>query len=175
MNMQKMIKRVFSNPALIGYLVKRLNKDYSNKQIGKTIIQKMVYLLVHENICKFDYSMYHYGPYSAEVSGELNFAEDSGIVNIKWINEKGYLITPGRELKNFDHLVTTEEKQKIDIIVQKFGQFNAVELSLIATALFLKDNYDVSDEELSETVRKVKTQYTIDYISSLLKKAGILN
>jgi uncharacterized protein YwgA len=69
---------IFRAAGLIGYLVKRLNEDNPDKQIGKTIVQKMMYLLSRKNIARFDFSMYHYGPYSSELSGEMSFAERNG-------------------------------------------------------------------------------------------------
>jgi len=66
---------MFKNSGLLGYLVKSLKQKYPDRQIGKTVIQKMMYLLSRNGIMDFEFSMYHYGPYSSEVAGELNFAE----------------------------------------------------------------------------------------------------
>jgi len=131
---------MFKNSGLLGYLVKSLNQKYPNKQIGKTKIQKMMYLLSRNGITYFDFSMYHYGPHSSEVTGELNFAERSGIVEISWEDEKGYYINPTNKVEEFSSLVEDDEKRAIDGLVELFGGFKAVDLSLIATALYLKDN-----------------------------------
>jgi len=165
---------IFKNPALIGYLVKRIGIKYPGKQVGKTVIQKMMYLLARNNVVNFGYSMYHYGPYSAEVSGELNFAENSGIVQIKWIDDKGYFIDSTPKLKKFDSLIAKEEKQAIDEMIKKFGNFNAIELSIIATAFFLKDNFGVTDTNLVTVVHQVKQNHSINHIKSVLQKGGIL-
>ena len=129
---------IFKKPALIGYLVKALESERSEKQIGKTVVQKMVFLLMQRGVVDFAYSMYHYGPYSSGVSTELNFAENSDIVEIEWIENRGYFIKPGDALENFEPLVTKAEKQEVDKIVKEFGGFTAEDLSLIATALYLR-------------------------------------
>src|SRR5574341_1495166 len=171
----KNYESIFKNPALIGYLVEKTVAKYPKKQVGKTVIQKMMYLLARNNVVDFDYSMYHYGPYSAEVSGELNFAENTGIVQIKWVEDKGYFIETTSKFKKFEYLIAEREKHAIDEIIKRFGNFNAIELSMIATAFFLKDNFGVNDTNLIAVVHQVKQNHSIDYIKSVLQKGGILS
>jgi len=164
---------IFKNPTLIGYLIKRIKDKYPKRQVGKTIVQKMMYLLNRKDVVDFDYSMYHYGPYSSEVSGELNFAENTGIVQVKWITDKGYFIEATSKLNNFGKLIKEEEKTAIDEIVERFGSFNAIEISIIATGFFLKDNFGVRDTELVNVIHQFKQDYTIEFIESIMKRAGI--
>lgn len=166
---------MFRNSGLIGYLVERLNEKYPGKQIGKTIIQKMMYLLSRSDVANFDFSMYHYGPYSSEVSGELNFAERNGVVDISWKDEKGYFIKETDRVEDFMHLLSSEEKEVVDELVERFGCFKAVDLSLIATALYLKDNFGVQDERLVEAVHNAKKKFAPEYIEGILKKSSILH
>ncbi len=164
---------IFKNPTLIGYLVKKIKMKNPKRQVGKTIVQKMMYLLNRKDVIDFDYSMYHYGPYSSEVSGELNFAENSGIVHVNWINDKGYFIDATPKLKKFEKLITEGEKKAIDEIVEGFGSFNAIELSIIATGFFLKDNFGVRDTEVVNVIHQFKQDYTVEFIENIIRKAGI--
>jgi uncharacterized protein YwgA len=165
---------IFKSSGLIGYLVKRLNEDYPDKQVGKTVIQKMVYLLSRKNIAKFDFSMYHYGPYSSELSGELSFAEKNGIVKVTWRDNEGYFIKPTNDADKFLALLKEDERQAIDEIAKNFGKFKAIDLSLIATALYLRDNFGVEDSKLAEAVHNAKKRYSPDYIAEVLKSGKIL-
>ena len=165
---------LFWNTGLIGYLVKMLSERYPDKQIGKTIIQKMMYLLTRCNVANFNFSMYHYGPYSSEVSGELNFAERNGVVGISWKDEKGYFITKTEKIDDFAHLLSKDEKEAVKEIAEQFGGFKAIDLSLIATALYLKDNFGVKDERLVQAVHNAKKRFSPEYIESILKEGGIL-
>lgn len=164
---------IFEIPALISYLVKRLLIKHPDKQVGKTIVQKMMYLLSREGVVDFDYSMYHYGPYSVEVTGELNFAESANIVEIRWVDEQGYFIQPGPGLPKFESLITEGQKEAIDNLVNRYSHFNAIELSILATALFLKDNFGVPDRRLAEVVHTVKSNHRLDFIEEKLREAGI--
>jgi len=167
-------KSIFKNPALIGYLVKRIKVEFPGRQVGKTIIQKMMYLLNRNEIVDFNYSMYHYGPYSSELSGELNFAQNAGIVQIKWVDDKGYFIETTSKLQNFEKLMTEREKQALDDLVERFGSYNAIELSIIATAYYVKDTFDVPETKLVSVIHQIKQNHSVEYIENILRKVGIL-
>lgn len=173
MDAERDTESIFKNPALIGYLVEKIRERYPDKQVGKTIIQKSMYLLTLSKVVDFDYSMYHYGPFSLEVAEELDFAQNAGIIQIEWVDEKGYLIKATPKLKEFYSLITDEEKKAIVDVVEKFGKFNAIELSIIATAFYLKYNFGVSDAELVDVIHKIKQNLSSEDIKNILKKAEI--
>ena len=157
--------------AMVSHLVKKLSEKYPDSQIGKTVVQKTVYILTRDKVIDFDYSMYHYGPYSAQVSGEINFAENIGTVEIDWIPDKGYFIkSKSNELEG---VLSDADKQAINRVIDKYGMFNAIELSIIATALFVKDDFEVNDnEELVRVVASLKPKYGIDRIRNILEEGG---
>lgn len=166
-----MPENIFHTPTLITYIVKSIKDTYPAVQISKTIIQKLVYLLYRRDVFDFDYSLYHYGPYSSQVSSELNFAEEIDLIIIDWVPEKGYCISPGPMYSSEQLLQNTEEAERnvIDEVVQKYGAYNAIELSIISTALFLKENFGVNDQShLVEIISSLKPQYDKDGISDLL-------
>ena len=157
--------------AMVSHLVKKLSEKYPNSQIGKTVVQKTVSMLTREKVIDFDYSMYHYGPYSAQVSSELNLAENIGTVEIDWISDKGYFIQSKSD--ELEGVLSDDDKQAIDRVIDRYGMFNAIELSIIATALFVKDDFEVNDnEELVRVVASLKPKYTIDRIKNILKAGG---
>ena len=158
----------------MGYLVKKIGEKDANKQIGNTLVQKMLYLLTRQDVVDFDYSMYYHGPYSSEVSGELSFAEDVGIVESEWNPDKGYFIKPASQLTKFESHVTENERQAIDGIVEKYGEFMAKDLSIIATALYLKDNFNTPDEDLVEKVHDLKRKYSAEHIEKLLEESRVI-
>ncbi len=88
----------------------------------------------------FDYTMYHYGPYSSKVEDFVNIAEALGLLKIEWIPDKGYSINPLNKSSNLLIKIEKEEKRKIEKIVEKFGEFNVNELFIITTALYIKNN-----------------------------------
>lgn len=157
----------------IGYLVQELNSKNPHKQVGKTIIQKMIYLLTtRTESVDFNYKMYHYGPFSREVSKGLNKASDLNLVRVQWKSNEGYFITPsyGAEVRD----VSSEIKNKIDKIIEKYHGFNAVQLSIIATGIYVKRHSEKRGKELIEIVSSLKTKYSRHRIKRLLSAAGVL-
>lgn len=166
-----MQENIFHSPTLISYLIKAMKETHPTAQVGKTVIQNLVYLLSRKGVCDFDYSLYHYGPYSSQVSSELNLAEEIGAIAIDWVHEKGYFISPGAMCSSKLLLQNTEKTERdiVDEVVQEYGAYNAIELSIIATALFLKENFGVNDKgNLVEVVSSLKPQYDKERISDLL-------
>jgi uncharacterized protein YwgA len=170
-----MIESIFKHPALITYLVKILHERYPNKQIGKTVIQKLIYLLTLRSSMDIRYSMYYYGPYSQEVNDGLNLAESIDAVEIKWINDKGYFIsTQPSGLEKLEPLLDKTKTECIEAVVDEFGNLMASELSIIATGLYLRDNFSTPDEQLIDAIHDIKRQYSIDYIKEVLEKGGVM-
>ncbi len=168
-----MRESIFKGPAMISHLVKTISEKYPEKQVGKTFIQKMVYLLAREGTADFDYSMYHYGPYSGQVSEELDFTENIGAVEIDWAPSKGYFIKS--KDTSWEQYLNEGEKRVIDELVDKYGEFSAIELSIITTSLFIRDNFDVRDKnELIHVVASLKPQPTEAWIKDILKKARVI-
>lgn len=156
------------------YLVKKLKEKYPEKQIGKTLIQKMMYLLGESLKMDFEYTMYHYGPYSFKVSDFINISENLNLLRIKWVPQHGYYIEPQDDVKINDEL-EYEELKKIDEMVEKFGGFTANELAIITTALYIKKNFGIkNDEEIIETVLSLKPNNKREWVENILKKAKVI-
>jgi len=159
---------------LVGYLVNRLREKEEEKQIGKTVVQKMIYLMSMESDMDFDYSMYHYGPFSKHTAGALDLAKKYGFVKMEWVPEKGYFIEP---LEKFSEEALDEEsKDSIDRVVDRYGKYSAIELSIIATGVYVKTNFDYGDgEELVETVSSLKSDHDKDWIREILEEEGVID
>jgi uncharacterized protein YwgA len=174
-NERKKAESAFKNAAFIGYLVKKL-KQQSKRQVGKTKIQKLVYLLTREGIADFDYSMHYYGPYSTKVAEELSIAEKAEIIQSRQNGEnRGFFLSVDEEKEGkFEYLLKDDEMAGIDAIVDKFGRFDAKELSIISTYHFLNASSDLTQEELVIEIHKIKN-YREQDIRRVLERAAILN
>ncbi len=160
---------IFKNPAIIGYLIKKMSQQYPGKQVGKTIVQKMMFLLVAKRTFYFHYSMFHYGPFSSAVAGELDYAESLHIVNITWKNDEGYFIFPAENIDHFEYLLTENEKKDIDLIVKDYGTLSAVDISILATSIFLRIYFNTPEEELPKIVQSIKPQYSLQYVANIIR------
>lgn len=166
-------KTIYKGPALISFLVKKLNQKFPEKQIGKTLIQKLIFILSIEandeyTFKKYNYNLHYYGPYSSDLSLDLDFAENLSFLNVQW-NQLGYHIFANKS-KDFERYLGSSERGKIGTIIDKYGSLNAKELSILATALYFKDNYNLNRENLVKSVKRIKTEYSEEEIRSILTK-----
>ncbi|MDX9799545.1 MAG: hypothetical protein WCY18_08170 [Methanofastidiosum sp.] len=167
------MEEIREKSAIVGRVIKVLKEKDPSKQIGKTFIQKIMYILDLEKDLKLDYEMYHYGPYSEEVDFLLDVVEEAKLISIEW-NEKGYNILPTTNLEEY-----LEDKEDLELekilnrLIDKYIKFNASQLAVISTGLYLKDNYEIEDNDLPKAVKELKPKYKIEDILSLLKQSGV--
>jgi uncharacterized protein YwgA len=160
---------ITKGPAIISYLIKNLHKSDPQKQIGKTVVQKLIFLTTRNHVGDYEYALYHYGPYSGGVSSDLQYTTQLGALEINWNPDKGYFITP-KSTESLEKELSPEEKTQINEIIEKYGKFNAIELSLIATAMFIidKGNFHGPKENLVKIVKLLKPQHSEAYILHIL-------
>lgn len=162
------------NSIIIGTLVDKLNSMYKEKQIGKTIIQKMMFILSRKKVIDVDFSLHHYGPYSPSISDEIDNSKFRELIRIEWRDEQGYFITSTEKAKKSSSKLSNEQLMEIEKTVKQYGQFKAGHISLIATALFIQDNFNVPLASIPKVVHDLKPNYSISDIKDTLKKGGVL-
>jgi uncharacterized protein YwgA len=162
-----MSEATIGDAAKLVYLVDRL-EDVS-PQAGKTVVQKMMFLLDKKGVVNYDYSLYHYGPYSPAVESDLNYVEFLDGVEIHWIKNEGYFITPGSSAASLEESLSDEEKGAIDGVVKNFGKMMAKDLSLLATVLYFWDRFEGDSDRLTTAVKSVKPQYSERDIGKKIK------
>lgn len=152
-------KSVFKGVGIICYLVKKLQGV--SPQVGKTVIHKLMYILERKGVGKYNYTLYHYGPYSNKVESLLNYAEFLRVVDVEWKIGRGYFIKPSVNREHFEKSVSEDEKKLINDIVTKVGSFTAKNLSLLSTILYVESQGNISnDEELINVVRSIKPLFS---------------
>ncbi|NPV93447.1 MAG: hypothetical protein HPY50_22045 [Firmicutes bacterium] len=125
--------------------------------VGHTLVQKLIYLLQAGKAIPLGYKfrLYHYGPYCAELWGDLNSLKEYGFLSIiPKPNGLGYDITVTTEGKRW--LAGMEGNQPSEI-----GLEEKVE--------------DLLDLIGGEPVRKLEVLATTHYVCSDWKRKGILS
>ena len=114
-----------------------------HQQFGKTAFMKMAYLLqeLYEVPLGYRFSLYTYGPYSAEVLADLEYAQLRKQVEIEYLGDPqgGFRITPSEVAggSNLQNEQIVKHSDMLDELVEHFGSFNARELELRTTSIFL--------------------------------------
>lgn len=142
--------------AVTSYLIDQLGRIK-----GKKAFQKLIYLSKAVGIpLEVNYKMYYYGPYSEQVSDELEEC-----INCNILKEEGaYNFISSDKCQetlilNNDQI--TIHKEKLEFIVNKFGCYDPMELEILATTHFVYNNMkylhgEERKEIIVEEVKKVK-------------------
>ena len=118
--------------ALVSEIVRRFAE--SHRRLGKTALQKMVFLLqrLYGVDCGYSYTLYTYGPYCADVARDLDVVAAFGGAEVLYdwgIN--GYCIRPGAanaELRQGAVGFLDQIAYHLDRLILDFGRFNAKDL-----------------------------------------------
>ena len=131
----------------------------------------MLYFLRRKEVVDYDYTLYHYGPYSFEVESILEHLKFSGMIDITWNPERGYFIKPTtsgeKHLAKLVSKLDSKKKAIIDSLIKEFGDRKAKDLSLIATVLYFHGK--LPEEEIIRTVKSIKPQFSEEKIIDALE------
>jgi uncharacterized protein len=161
-------------------VVVRIAESLKNTQLGKTKLQKLVFLMQELKAVPSDYRFhfYTYGPYSSSLTGDVSYLDAIGGLNIRqYLPFGGYEIVPGNDADSFLAKSTPfldEHKDNIDAIIEQFGHKSAQDLELIATLVYIA-RYEPSftpgdDQFLINRARELKPKFAEDKIRSALSK-----
>lgn len=137
-------------------------------QFGKTVFVKLAYLLqeVYKVPLAYRFSLYTYGPYSTEVLADLDRARLRGQVKVDYIGQDaGFAITKGLNAEDLgpDYEPLKPYENQIDSMLASFGQYNAKNLELRTTIVYVWKMLGVSDEasvnKVVEEILQLKPQF----------------
>lgn len=165
--------------ALIAELVSRLEKI--SPQLGKTALQKLVYLLqeIYGIEAGYDFELYTYGPYTSRLLQDLDQVEALEGVKVSLVASAlgGYSISPGEKNKELrkkaDKFLSSEKvKAGIDRLIKEFGNLWAKDLELRSTIVYAVRNNSVLYEynELAELVHEIKPKFSKAEIESVVNE-----
>ena len=165
-------------------LIAELTNRFKDRcpQFGKTILQKMVYLLqeVYGVKCGYQFDLYTYGPFTSQLLQDLDVVETFKGVQISSVisGMGGYHIETGERNKELrekagEFLGDSVVSKAINNLIENFGSFNAKELELLSTIVYV--NRDMKEEELSrqdllQMVRDVKPKFSHSDIEDAVSK-----
>lgn len=166
----------WQNYGLVAELAFRMQDK--SPQFGKTALQKIIYLLqeLHNVKCGYEFGLYTYGPFCVELLSDLDYVQSLQGVNILYLSSgtRGYIISPGdknevirQNAKDF----LSEADTAIERIIAEFGEFNAKELELRSTIVYvdrdMKQNL-FSRNNFVRLVKEIKSNFSTETIQNAL-------
>jgi uncharacterized protein YwgA len=125
------------------------------KVVGRTRIQKTIYLLQQKGLpTGFNYTMHHYGPYSTDLSVDIQMLEDYSLIHEEVISRDAWtnysIYTAIKEVK-------LDEMEPYQQWIDLMNDADSVALELAATYTAYR-KVSVSPEDALERLRQKKTE-----------------
>jgi hypothetical protein len=156
-------------------LITEISERFSaaNFRLGKTALQKMIFLLQRSLgvDCDYSYILYTYGPYSADVSRDLDIVAGLGGALVSYdFSFAGYEIHPGpssADLRGRASAFLESISPQLDRLVADFGGCTAKELELRSTVVYLS-RPGQNRQDLVTQVHEVKPHFNHTQIESAI-------
>ncbi len=135
------------------------------KRVGKTVLQKLLFLLQEHFDLRIDYNFrfYNYGPYSTTVMGDIDYAVALRMLKQEYDPDQGFDFAIGPNASQIAAIrkrVCKEAKDKLDELFDCFGTLTARQLELRATVAYVKKQYPQSSgDEVLKIVKDLKPKY----------------
>ena len=165
--------------ALIVALARRVQDE--GGALGKTALQKLVYFLqvVFGVDVGYEFSLYTYGPFAAELMHDLDVVEVMGGVRVDYDAEfNRYRISPGPKaawIENRARAFIAKASPAIDQVARDHARSSARDLELYATIVFAQRGMAPGggarrDEALIHEVHEIKPQFGEAEIGNAIRR-----
>ena len=163
-----------------------LNMIKEKEEIGKTAVMKYIFFLQRIFGLKLGYSfdIYTYGPYSSDVSGDLDSLIFYGFVDAEiysYNKSSAYKLKISEKGEEIRAELSPDERQKLCQVLDLFGDKKVRNLELISTILYFADLYERIGREDSEeygiikNVKEIKPHFNLDEIEEEFENLSRLN
>ncbi len=146
-----------------------------NREVGKTFIQKSIYLLqegLKENL-DYDYKLHFYGPFSQELADDIDTLEDLGLIDVNYDPKgHGYHIRITEEGKSFLSRFQAQygiENDKLEKVLNLISGEFVREMELLGTVLYFA-KLTGDENEIKKLVNMVKPHFPEREISKALQR-----
>jgi uncharacterized protein YwgA len=158
---------------LIAELASRMEEHHYN--FGKTALQKLVYLMqeVHGIDCGYEFTLYTYGPFSAQLLSDLDSTAAYEGVRVLYNDFiRGYQISPGpknEDVRAYAIGFVEAHNDAIEEVVREFGGLTAKELELRATIVYVAGQakelgITTNGDDTAQMVHDLKPHFEIEEI-----------
>ena len=147
--------------------------------VNKTQMQKLGYFVQQylDVPAKYQFRMYHYGPYSEELETDMARLRFTGYIDIEPDPQGyGFHITSSDSPREEWKSLIEPHSQMINTVVETFGSRSTNELELAATIHFVKNLMsDRPTDEVLERVKGLKPKFHEVYIRQIHDELEQLN
>jgi len=146
----------------------------SRAKLGKIQLQKLVYFAQNNGLpLKYIFQIYHYGPYSFELSNDLGSLDALEIINVENdANGYGFQIRTGKFADKFT--LPPKYQKKIEKVIDQFGTDSTSKLEVKATIHFVSSVVS-GKNEIIQKAHALKPRFTKEFIQKSYSELKQMN
>ncbi len=146
---------------LILYVIRKLNSDAYSLNVGRTIYQKICYLLTYVGIpTDFDFEKGNYGPYSSQARNALVALTNANLISEKRLGKMIEMVV-NSNFKLDESMYSQIELDKTNNVYDLIGRIKSSEhAEIVATIIF---SYDQLVKQYDDVTEKMIYDYIISW------------
>jgi len=149
--------------------------QHKTNQLGKIQLQKLVYFLQETGVpLGYKFEIYHYGPYSFELSDQVSSLDSLGVLSIA-DDPSGYGFNIRVGTHGTKYKIDKKYSPKVDYIAKEFGSEPPAKLEVKSTAHFVskvlkKQGKNLPEDLIVAKVKELKPRFTDRFISDCYRE-----
>jgi hypothetical protein len=155
---------------LAAYIVCEVESMFPARHTGRSLLQKLFYILSREGHVDASFDLFMNGPYSDWVESALSRAVESGMLTAVKENGRSSISARG----GIPGEVPLEFQEKASQCVRTYGFYDEGDLAILTTALFLENYNCMGPAELVKAVMAVNPHFDTRQVCSLLDRSDVV-
>lgn len=148
---------------LLLYVVQQLSNNRYSLYVGRTIFQKICYIMTHEGIdTGFTFTKGSYGPYSSEIKNALTILSNSNVLQEEAIGKMMHITIPD-SFKLDKSLYTEKDMSIVNKTIDLFSRIKNTEQAEMITTVMFSYDYLLKRKEDSLVLDSEIYDYVVDW------------
>jgi len=155
---------------LAAYVVCEMERMFPARKVGRSLLQKLFYVLSREGIVEAPFDLFMNGPYSDWVENALCRAVESGMLTA--VKEDGRSSISARG--GIPGQVPAELQARAIRCLQAYCFNDDDDLAILTTSFFLDDRGRRGSDELVRAVIAVNPRFDVRRVCSLIDRSDVI-
>lgn len=156
--------------ALATFIVREIERAFPNRQVGRSLLQKLFFILSREGHVDAQFQLFMNGPYSDWVENALCRAVESGMITA--VKEHGKSCISARG--GLTGEVPAGLQEEVGQCVRAYGFNEDVDLAILTTAFYLEDHWGLGPDDLVKAVLEINHSFDVRRVCSLLDRSEVV-
>lgn len=156
--------------ALATYIVSEIERLFPARSIGRSLLQKLFFVLSNDGHIDASFDLFINGPYSDRVESILSHAVELGMLTVSKENGRSGISARG----GIPFYIPPKLKEEVSRSIRYYGFYEEGDLAILTTALFLEHRGFEGLDEMIKAVIAVNPHFELRRVCSLLDRSDVV-